>query len=85
MLLKIMTLALIMALAGPFIVLTAQGAKKASIRITKSTKLQRQGGKETLITFEDLKSGLKAEAAFVGPVAESYPVQANAGCVTILR
>jgi beta-N-acetylhexosaminidase len=62
------------------------GFDKASIRITKETKLlQREGGKETSIKFEDLKVGQKAEASFNGPVAESYPVQTSAGLVVVLK
>jgi len=62
------------------------GFDKASVRITKSTKLlQRKDGREVAIKFEDLKVGQRVEAAFDGPVAESYPVQTNAGRLVVLK
>jgi beta-N-acetylhexosaminidase len=58
---------------------------KASITILKTTKLEKQVGKEIMpATFADLKVGAKVIATFSGPVAESYPVQARAGVVLIL-
>jgi len=58
---------------------------KASIRITDKTKLEKMvDGQKQPATFEDLKVGLKVHALFVGPVAESYPVQATAGEVLIV-
>lgn len=62
------------------------GFDKASVRITRSTKLlERKDGREVAIKFEDLKVGQRVEAAFDGPVAESYPVQTNAGRIVVLR
>ncbi len=62
------------------------GFDKASVRITKSTKLlERKDGREVAIKFEDLKVGQRVEAAFDGPVAESYPVQTNAGRLVVLK
>ncbi|MSU77718.1 MAG: hypothetical protein EXS16_06445 [Gemmataceae bacterium] len=58
---------------------------KASIRVTKATKLFILTGKDRKAAkVEDLKVGVNVEAKFVGPVAESYPVQANAGEIVIL-
>ena len=62
------------------------GFDKASVRITRSTKLlERKDGREVAIKFEDLKVGQRVEAAFDGPVAESYPVQTNAGRLVVLK
>jgi len=62
------------------------GFDKAHVRVTKSTKLlARKDGREVAIKFEDLKVGQRAEASFDGPVAESYPVQTNAGRLVVLR
>jgi hypothetical protein len=36
------------------------------------------------VTVDDLAEGQEVEAWFVGPVAESYPVQARAGKVVIV-
>jgi beta-N-acetylhexosaminidase len=58
---------------------------KASVKITKATKLVRVGAKDRrAATVEDLKTGNRVEAIFTGPVAESYPVQATAGEVRII-
>ena len=59
---------------------------KASIRITDKTKFFLvNDGKRTPTSFADLKPGQKVEVNFTGPVAESYPVQATAGEVMILK
>jgi beta-N-acetylhexosaminidase len=55
---------------------------KASIRITRTTKVLGQDGKA--LAFEQLTPGLAVEAEFEGPVAESYPVQATASGVLVL-
>src|SRR4051794_41029425 len=58
---------------------------KASIRITDKTKLEKLVGKDRqAATFEDLKVGVKVQATFAGPIAESYPVQGTAGAVLIV-
>jgi len=58
---------------------------KAAIRITTDTKIFKQEGKDRkAASVDDLKVGAKVEAKFVGPVAESYPVQARAGEIVIL-
>jgi len=58
----------------------------ASVTITKETKFFAQvdgSVAEVHPDIEDLK-GRQIEAGFTGPVAESYPVQATAGWITIL-
>lgn len=57
----------------------------ASIRVTDKTKLEKmQNGKKASAVFSDFKKGTKVEAGFSGPVAESYPVQANAAWILLL-
>ena len=59
---------------------------KASVRITNETHLvERQGEERRAVTMEALAVGQRVEAWFTGPVAESYPVQATALEVVILR
>lgn len=62
------------------------GFDKASIRITNETVIERKGkdGKRTREKFSAFKDGQFVESSFTGPVAESYPVQANAKSVLIL-
>ncbi len=58
---------------------------KASITILKTTKIEKLVGKDRVpAKLEDLKAGVRVEATFSGPVAESYPVQARAATVLIL-
>jgi hypothetical protein len=58
---------------------------KAMIRITAKTKIEKLVGKERQpARADDLVNGVRIEARFVGPVAESYPVQATAGEILIL-
>ena len=59
---------------------------KASVRVTKETRIF--DGRETerkQVSFDTLKTGQKVSAQFVGPVMESYPVQATAGEIIILK
>lgn len=59
---------------------------KASVKVTKATKLVRVGAKDRrAATVEDLREGTRVEVIFTGPVLESYPVQATAGEVRILE
>ncbi|HEX5000333.1 MAG TPA: DUF3221 domain-containing protein [Terriglobia bacterium] len=59
---------------------------KASTRVTDKTSIFRMvNGQKTPAAFRDLKVGQTVEATFVGPVAESYPVQATAGEIVILE
>jgi len=55
---------------------------KASVRITPRTCIRNSAGEK--VTFASLRVGQRVEATFIGPVAESYPVQAVAGEVRIL-
>lgn len=56
---------------------------KASIRITRDTKIVKGRGGQRM-PFNSLTVGTLVEATFIGPVAESYPVQATASEVVIL-
>lgn len=59
---------------------------RASVRVTSTTRIFKVvAGKRVAATFEDCKMGARVEARFVGPVAESYPVQATAGVLVILE
>ena len=59
---------------------------KASIAITSETHIFEQVEQERRpATFEALQVGQKVEAWFTGPVAESYPVQAVASDIVILK
>ena len=61
------------------------GSAKASVEITAETEVfSRQGQQRVPTVPEDLEAGQRVEATFVGPVAESYPVQATAGSIIIL-
>ena len=58
---------------------------KALIRVTDKTKLEKRvDGQWKPAVFDDLKVGAKVEATFVGPVMESYPVQATGGTIQIV-
>lgn len=59
---------------------------KAAVRITAKTTIEKVVGKKRQrATFADLKEGVRVEAIFTGPVAESYPVQATAKAILILE
>jgi len=59
---------------------------KASVTITDKTRVLEQKGEDRLsVTFESLKIGQRVEARFTGPVMESYPVQATASEIVILK
>jgi hypothetical protein len=65
--------------------LGASGVDYAMVRVTSKTKILRRAGAATKdATFGDLAVGRTVKVALVGPVAESYPVQATAGVVLIL-
>jgi beta-N-acetylhexosaminidase len=55
---------------------------KATIRIDKNTRITRNGD---VVAMIDLKEGMEVDAVFTGPVAESYPVQAQASIIQILN
>ena len=56
---------------------------KASVRADEKTIVTDSEG--NTLALEDIAAGNTAEAVFDGPVAESYPVQAYAGSITIIR
>jgi hypothetical protein len=59
---------------------------KAVITITDQTRILKQEGQEHVpAAAEELKVGQRVEARFIGPVAESYPVQATANKIVILE
>lgn len=59
---------------------------KASLAVTAETRLSIKQGKELKsVGFADLAVGQKAEARVIGPVMESYPVQAQAAEITLLE
>jgi hypothetical protein len=58
---------------------------RAWVRITPDTTVWAPAGEDrTELTVDDLAVGQRVAVRFVGPVAESYPVQATAGDVEIL-
>ncbi len=58
---------------------------KAFVKITRKTKIFKMEGEEKKpATFKDFKEGQTVQATFIGPVAESYPVQATGGEIIIL-
>ena len=59
---------------------------KASVTITEETRIFEQEGQERhQVTFDALQVGQRVEARFTGPVMESYPVQATAREIVILK
>jgi beta-N-acetylhexosaminidase len=55
---------------------------KAYISITKDTKILRG---ELKLLPEDLESGMMVEVIITGPVRESYPVQADAKEIRVIK
>jgi beta-N-acetylhexosaminidase len=61
------------------------GFDKASVRVTNETRIfDERETERKQVSFDALKTGQKVSARFVGPVMESYPVQATAGEIIIL-
>ncbi|EHQ90340.1 DUF3221 domain-containing protein [Desulfosporosinus youngiae] len=59
---------------------------KASIKVTQKTRIyEKTADQEVNAIFDSLKKDQRVEVSFIGPVAESYPVQATAGEITILN
>jgi hypothetical protein len=59
---------------------------KASVAVTSGTRIFEQVGQNRQpTTFAALQVGRQVEAWFDGPVAESYPVQATASDIVILK
>jgi len=61
--------------------LDSSGSAKASVRLTRSTRILRSSGEPA--TIDDLQTGQRVSAWFEGPVAQSYPVQASASAIRI--
>jgi beta-N-acetylhexosaminidase len=57
---------------------------KASVYVGEKTKIYNADTNKEL-TISDLKEGLTVEIVFTGPVRESYPVQADAKIVKIIK
>jgi beta-N-acetylhexosaminidase len=60
------------------------GHDKASISITKKTKIYEADGKKK-IEASSLKEGMKVEVVFEGSVRTSYPIQADAKTIRVLK
>jgi hypothetical protein len=61
------------------------GDNKALVRVTARTRiLKRVGSAVRRAAVADLRAGARVDAWFTGPVAESYPVQAE-GAVLVVR
>lgn len=56
---------------------------RAYVSATASTDVMEADGTE--LNWSDLKEGDRVEAQFIGPVAESYPVQATAKTIVRLK
>ena len=75
---------------GAFLVrgtpLGQSGVDYASVRVTPDTRIYvESGGSLAPAGFAALRDGQTVKVDLVGPVAESYPVQATAGTVVILE
>lgn len=59
---------------------------KASVRITDQTRILSQSGNVmSPTTFEELRVGQRVQATFTGSVLQTYPVQATADEVVLLK
>ncbi|PWA09996.1 DUF3221 domain-containing protein [Pueribacillus theae] len=59
---------------------------KASVKVTEDTKVfSLKDGEKVKALMQELQKGLLVEVIFVGSVAESYPVQATASQIIILK
>lgn len=58
---------------------------KASVRVTEDTKLYKTTPDGVVELDRELAEGDFVSVWFEGPVAESYPVQARAGQVTVIE
>ena len=76
--------------AGPTLLVVADSATagtvdRASVRVTAATVVWKPVGEgRRELTVSDLAAGQRVAVRFVGPVAESYPVQATAGDIEII-
>jgi beta-N-acetylhexosaminidase len=57
---------------------------KASVYVGEKTKIY-QADTNKKLTISDLKEGSQVEIIFTGPVRESYPVQADAEIIRIIK
>ncbi len=60
------------------------GDKGNSTVTDETVTTEQQEGERVPAAFEDLEVGQLVEAAYAGPVAESYPTQGNAASIVIL-
>jgi hypothetical protein len=59
---------------------------QASVAVTDKTLLfELEGQSRRPITFEALKTGQRVQIRFLGPVAETYPVQATADEIVVMK
>lgn len=59
---------------------------KASVTVTDKTRIFEQKGKNRRpATFKSLKKGQGVQVRFIGPVMQSYPVQATASEIVIFK
>ena len=76
-------------LLGSILVEGEKGSKpydKASIKVTQKTIIyEKSADKVVKSKFDALQENLRVEVRFIGPVAESYPVQSTAEEITILK
>jgi hypothetical protein len=62
------------------------GSDKAMVSVGSGTRFfARSGAALSSAVLGDVRVGQRVEAWFEGPVAESYPVQAKAGTIVIVR
>lgn len=66
---------------------SAEGSgDKGYFTVTDETEITKQEGGEVVpAVFEDLAVGQTVEAAYAGPIMESYPTQGDAGSIAILE
>ena len=59
---------------------------RASVAVTDKTRLfELEGQSRRPITFEALETEQRVQIRFLGPVAETYPVQATADEIVVLK
>jgi acyl-coenzyme A thioesterase PaaI-like protein len=65
---------------------TPTAGQKASVAVTSATRITRRApGGDVAATARELTPGVQVEVWFDGPVAMSYPIQAKALAVVIVR
>ena len=65
---------------------TPTSGQKASVAVTSSTRVTRRAsGGDVTATARELVPGVRVEVWFDGPAAMSYPIQAKALAVVIVR